>query len=573
MYLLPKPQKIVINQGFLQSKAVDLKGMKGAESICGDPRIQKALEKLPCSEEGAGLEIRVGETEAEGYILIIEESKITIIASEPAGAFYAIQTLRQLFDNGEVPCLLVEDKPGFAYRGFYHDVTRGKVPKVETLKALIDTMAYYKMNSLQLYVEHTFPFKELGDYVEKTGYLTAEEIKELDDYCYENFIEFIPSIATFGHLYELLERQAYRELREIEDFEEDQIFWYERMAHHTIDPTNEKSIEVIKSMLDQYMPLFRTDKFNICCDETFDLKNGKHKDQDTGKLYIDFVKKIIAHLQSKGKKVMMWADILLQHPETIEELPEGVEFLNWKYNEEPAEEPFAKFGSMDCVQIVCPGTSSWSRLVEGIQRGSKNILKLGEYGYKYHAKGMLNTNWGDYGNPCSLELAMHGLVLGAAKSWNEETDNDAYFSDSINYLLYKKEGADTYLALLDEAHDKLSWNKLAQCYSNCIYEKKFTITYPAGEDVISVQRTCKEILEKLDGESWERDDYRQEILIAAEGIMVMAELFAKFAGYGVERYSDTEQWLKKYRAKWVQKNKEYELREIEKMFLTLEHYK
>lgn len=168
---------------------------------------------------------------------------------------------------------------------------------------------------------------------------------------------------------------------------------------------------------------------------------------------------------------------------------------------------------------------------------------------------------------------MHGLVLGAAKSWNEETDNDAYFSDSINYLLYKKEGADTYLALLDEAHDKLSWNKLAQCYSNCIYEKKFTITYPAGEDVISVQRTCKEILEKLDGESWERDDYRQEILIAAEGIMVMAELFAKFAGYGVERYSDTEQWLKKYRAKWVQKNKEYELREIEKMFLTLEHYK
>ena len=52
--------------------------------------------------------------------------------------------------------------------------------------------------------------------------------------------------------------------------------------------------------------------------------------------------------------------------------------------------------------------------------------------------------------------------------------------------------------------------------------------------------------------------------------MVIAELFAKLAGYQVERYSDTKQWLKKYREKWVQKNKESELHEIEKMFLTLE---
>ena len=77
------------------------------------------------------------------------------------------------------------------------------------------------MNSLQLCIEHTFPFREFGDHVEKNGYLTPEEIKELDDYCYENFIEFIPSIATFGHLYELLEQESYRDLRELKDFKEE----------------------------------------------------------------------------------------------------------------------------------------------------------------------------------------------------------------------------------------------------------------------------------------------------------------------------------------------------------------
>jgi len=566
MFLLPKPQKIVINNGYLKKNSVHVKEFKG------DSRILKALKKLPCSESGTELEIRIEGTDSECYALTIDERKIIIIASGEAGAFYAIQTLRQVFDNGKVPCLSIEDRPDFEYRGFYHDVTRGKVPTVETLKSLIDTMAYYKMNSLQLYVEHTFPFKELGDRIEKTGYLTPEEIKELDDYCYENFIEFIPSIPTFGHLYELLQRDEYKGLQAIENFEEDQIFWRSRMQHHTIDPTKEISIEIIKSMLNQYLPLFRTDKFNICCDETFDLHNGKYKDQDTGRLYIEFVKKIIAHVQSQGKTVMMWADILLQHPEMLQELPDGVEFLNWYYDAESKEAQFAAFDKTNYVQIVCPGTSTWSRLVEGVQNETSNILMLGDYGYKYHAKGMLNTNWGDYGNPCCLELAMYGLVLGASKSWNHETDAGAYFTDSINYLLYEKEDALEYVKLLDQSHCKLSfnWNSLCLCYSNCIYEKQFEINYPTKENILEVQDTCKDIIKKLSNEKWERDEFRQEILIAAEGIMVMGELYAKFAGYEIRRCSDTEQWLSKFREKWIQKNKESELCEIEKMFRTLE---
>ena len=563
MYLLPKPQKMELKSGFLQNKTFSVK------NSCTDPRIEKALQKLPCSSDGTLLEIIDRGLDTESYTLEIESHKITLTGDSPAGIFYGIQTVKQLLENGEVPCLTITDFPGFSYRGFYHDVTRGKIPTLETLKALIDQMAYYKMNSLQLYVEHSFQFKEFGAYAEKNGYLTPEEIVELDEYCYENFMEFIPSIATFGHLYELLQQEKYKELQELENFEEDQLYWHQRMAHHTIDPTDPRSIEIIKSMIDQYIPLFRTNKFNICCDETFDLTVGKHKDQDTGRLYIDFVKKIIEHLQSKGKQVMMWADILLQHPETIHELPENVEFLNWNYSGEPKEDQFETFGKLECTQIVCPGTSSWSRLVEGIDEGSRNILKLGEYGYKYHAKGMLNTNWGDYGNPCSIELAMHGMVLGAAISWNEDTAKDAYFTDSINHLLYKNDQAVYYISLLDQLHEKLNWNRLAYCYSNCIYDKKFDIVYPSLEDIQHTQAACQEILTTLQGQTWVLDEYRQEILLAAEGLMVMAELYAKFAGYDIENLADPEKWLEKFRTKWLEKNKESELFRIEDMFTVL----
>lgn len=563
MYLLPKPQKMELHSGFLSNNTFLVK------NSCQDPRIEKALQKLPCREAGTLLEIFDHGKGGEGYRLEIEQEKITITGEGPAGIFYAIQTLRQLLDNKNVPCLTITDFPGFSYRGFYHDVTRGRIPTLETLKGLIDQMAYYKMNSLQLYVEHAFPFKEFGEYAKKNGYLTPEEIMALDEYCYENFIEFIPSIATFGHLYELLQQEQFKDLQELEGFTEDQLYWYQRMAHHTIDPTDPRSIEIIKSMIDQYSPLFRTNKFNICCDETFDLQNGKHKDQDTGRLYIDFVKKIVEHLQSKGKQAMMWADILLQHPETIHELPENVEFLNWAYSAEPGEEQFMTFEKINRSQIVCPGTSSWSRLVEGIDIGSQNILKLAEYGYKYHAKGMLNTNWGDWGHPCSIELSMHGLVLGAAVSWNEDTRKDEYFTDSINYLLYKNGKAVYYLSILDEVNKKIDWNRLACCYSNCIYEKKYDIPFPTIDAVKKAQKECSEILDGLNTQTWILDEYRQEILLAAEGLIVMAELYGKLAGYQLENYSDPEKWLEKFSSKWMEKNKSSELFRIQDMFTVL----
>lgn len=564
MNLLPKPSKIDIKDGFLKNKKICIINQ------CDDCRIEKALAYFDSDSKGVELIVKCGNSDSEGYTLEISENAITINGDSSAGAFYGIQTLKQIFESDTVSCLYIEDKPYMKYRGVYHDVTRGKVPTVETLKKFIDTLAYYKINSLQIYVEHTFPFKELGNRIEKTGYLTPEEIRELDDYCYENFIEFIPSIPTFGHLYELLQREEYKELQAIDDYEEERIFWWMRMRHHTIDPENEKSIELIKSLIDQYMPLFRTDKFNICCDETFDLTAGKHKGKDTGRLYVDFVKKIISYVESKGKKVMMWGDILLQHPECISELPEDIDFLNWCYEAEPEEKSFKTFSEAKGRQIVCPGTGSWSRLVESVEAADSNITKMLDYGYKYNAVGMLNTNWGDFGNPCSIELAMHGLILGAAKSWNINTMVNDEFNNCINALEYKNNEAVKYLYMLDSAHKNLSWNMLAFCYSNLIYKNKVDITYPEKQQIEDAISICKTVMTELSGQKWDREEYRTEMLLVAEGIIVIAELFAKLAGYDMQRISDTDHWLKEYRKTWLKSNKESELSEIEKMFIALE---
>lgn len=559
MNILPKPQKLEILDGALKSKALSIK------NLCKDARIDKALATFEKGND-AELFIECKCGESDGYILDISEEKITISGDSARGVFYGIQTLKQIFENDTVPCLHIEDKPDMALRGFYHDVTRGKVPTVETLKKLIDEIAYYKMNHLQLYIEHAFQFKELGDTVEKYGYLTADEIKELDDYCYENFIEFVPSIPTFGHVYALLEKDEYKHLQCAKDYKPDRIPWMARMGHHTIDPKNPESIEIIKSLIDQTVPLYRTDKFNICCDETFDLKNGKYEGEDTGKLYVDFVKQIIEHVKSHGKKVMMWGDILLEHPETIEELPKDTTFLNWWYMEEPKEETFETFKKAGCTQLVAPGTTTWLGMVERKERATKNIVNFLDMAYKYGVSGMLNTNWGDYGNPCSIELSMHGLILGAAKSWNRQIKADDEFAKAITALCYKNEDALKVIDDLDKVSQILEWNTFIWTYSKITMGTDHNGKLPTEEDIEKAISMCKTIIDKLEGEKWKNDSFREEMLVAAEGYIVIGEIFAKVQGFSRERISDTKAWMKKFRDRWMMANKESELATMEEIF-------
>ena len=556
LHLIPQVKKLEIRDGLFAADAVCYDGP------ALDERVALALTELPCSPDGASLDVVIDGDSGEGYALTIDPAAVRIRADGPAGAFYAIQTLRQIFTHSEIPCLYIEDKPDFPYRGFYHDVTRGKVPTLDTLMALVDEMAYYKLNSLQLYVEHTFPFAEYASVLPHTGYLTAEELQALDAYCRLRFIDFIPSLATFGHLFELLEQEPYRHLRVCgEDTYPNR--WYARMRHHTIDPQSEESLPIIKSLMEQYAPHFTSDYFNICCDETFDLLTCAQQGVDVGRTYVDFVRGIIGIARQMGKKVMMWADILLEYPETIEMLPPDICYLNWDYNAAPDEDKVARFAALGRRQIVCPGTWTWTRLCEDVTVEEQNISRMAEYGYRHGAEGVLNTNWGDWGNPCSLELAMYGLVLGAAKSWAVSTAVDEDYYDAVDHLLYGQTGAVAYLKTLSTLHEKVSYWAFCSEYCRHRYGGEPTWADPICVDPSAVQEVCGRLCATLENETWKNDDYRQEMLSAARGICLMAELSAKGA---VPATVDGAAWLEDYSARWLRKNKESELWRIQEMF-------
>jgi len=143
-----------------------------------------------------------GTRHPQGYELTVTPAGISVVAGAPAGAFYAVQTLRQFLGvrSRALPCLRASDWPDFAARGVMLDVSRDKVPTLQTLFEIVDKLAAWKVNQLQLYTEHTFGYRRHPDVWASASPITGEDVLVLDAYCRERFIELVPNQNTFGHM-------------------------------------------------------------------------------------------------------------------------------------------------------------------------------------------------------------------------------------------------------------------------------------------------------------------------------------------------------------------------------------
>lgn len=475
MILIPKPSSIRLKEDCfvinnltkivldINCKTEDLYTAQKLQSIVTDytgirPSINKAIATA-CKENTIFLKIAHGSK--EGYSLIINDSLIEIIGEDSAGLFYAVQTLSQLIklNKLQLPCCEIKDEPQFKYRGFYHDVTRGKVPTLDTMKELADRAAAYKLNQLQLYIEHTFAFEDMSEIWIGADPLTAEEILILDEYCKKLHIELVPSLSTFGHFYHILTSNSFGHLCELENSIGTPYSWIDRMMHHTLDVSNDESIILVEKMINEFLPLFSSNKFNICCDETFDLGKGKNKELadkvGAGTLYVDFLIKVMDIVRKHDKEISFWGDIILKHPELLDRIPKDVVCLNWNYCKTPNEEDTKTIAASGIPQYVCPGVAGWNTLMNDMDEAYGNIVNMATYGARYGAVGLLNTDWGDYGHINLFANSMPGMILGAACSWNvNEIDRPEDFDRKLSILEYGDESGKLIGLLRDLARQQ-----------------------------------------------------------------------------------------------------------------------
>ena len=362
------------------------------------------------------------------YTLTIDIDGIAITGCDFEGVRDGVQTLRQLIrQNGAVlPVLQIEDAPAYRIRGYYLDATRGRVPTLAWLKQWADKLCLYKYNQLQLYIEHTFAFDGMSETWRGSSPLTPADILEFDQYCANLGIELVPSVSTFGHQYVAMRTQELRELGEFPEDADRPFSFIERMRHHTLNVADDRAFAFSTQLVDSYLQLFRTKRFNICADETFDLGKGQSKQEaqrvGVATLYATYVGKLCEHLSQQGREPMFWGDIAIEMPEILETLPNNVTLLNWQYDPEATDEKIQLVAKAGAKQIVCPAVWGWNALLPRIDDAWNNIARIARYGVDCGAEGMLVTDWGDFGHVNDPRMAVPGMIFGVQYAWNPAGD-------------------------------------------------------------------------------------------------------------------------------------------------------
>jgi hypothetical protein len=362
----------------------------------------------------------------EGYALTIFESGIEISFRETGGLRAATATLRQLLREygRKLPCLKIRDWPDFARRGVMLDISRGRVPKLETLLDLAEKLSDFKINELQLYNEHTFAYKKFKSVWQSWGALTAKEIKILGARCRELGIDLVPNQNSFGHLRYFLEDSRLKKLGEIsEPYEAESKDFLRRPT--TLAPNHPGTLPFLRGLYDELLPNFSSEFFNVGCDETWDLGKSQSKKlceiKGQGRVYFDFLKKIHREVSGRDKAMMFWGDIVLKYPKLISTLPKNVIALNWGYEvNHPFANEAAQFARAKIPFYVCPGTSTWQTLVGRHDNALANLCAAAKAGKKFGAIGFLNTDWGDGGHPQPLAVGWPLFAAGAALAWNSK---------------------------------------------------------------------------------------------------------------------------------------------------------
>ena len=306
----------------------------------------------------------------EGYTLNVNANGVIISANTNAGLFYGWQTVQQIMPAAiyankvqnnvqwQLPYVSIIDKPRFVWRGMMLDVSRHFFSK-EDVKIFIDDMARYKYNRFHWHLTDDqgwrIEIKALpkltsvgawradrkGKWMNITtpainepktygGFYTQEDIKEVVAYAKSKFIEVIPEIDVPGHSMAI--NTAYPELSTTPNYPYqvnagDEFMDWEGMNGHptamidnSLDPSNEKVYEYLDKIMSEVAPLFPFEYIHMGGDENAKnnwekspnvqalMKKEGLKDQMEVQSY--FVRRMQKIINSKGKKMMGWDEIL-----------------------------------------------------------------------------------------------------------------------------------------------------------------------------------------------------------------------------------------------------------------------
>ena len=288
----------------------------------------------------------------EGYELTVAPDSVVVRAPKAAGVFYGVQTLLHLLPprtaaversahrDWAIPCLHIEDRPRFVWRGMSLDVARHFFPK-EFVKRYIDYLAALKINVFHLYLTDDQGWRidikryprltQVGAWRSGTvkhlwdgqpdnqrygGFYTQDDIREIVRYARERFVTVVPGISMPGHSQAAL--ACYPELSSTGGPFEVWTKW--GISKEVMDPGKEEVFRFVEGVLSEVIELFPSPYIHTGGDEVprdrwkaspyaqDRMKKEGLRNEDELQSY--FTKRVEQFLNSKGRQLIGWDEIL-----------------------------------------------------------------------------------------------------------------------------------------------------------------------------------------------------------------------------------------------------------------------
>lgn len=357
--------------------------------------------------------------EKEAYTLTINEKGALIAASCEEGIYRAATSLLQLIkkQKGNICYAQIEDKPQLPHRGYMLDISRSRVPKMETIKYMVDFLSGLKYNEFQLYMEgECFKYSAYPEPTANFDCLTPEDIEELDRYCKERFMDLIPNQNSFGHLTPWLKHEQFKHLGLYEG----------DMNPDTINPLLDESLEFMDNVYGSLLPHFTSQYVNIGLDEAYGLGRFQMeeycKTHDKGEVFMDWLNKLNDLANNKyGKQVQFWSDMIYNHKELYDRIPKNATVLEWGYDlieTQLMTEHCIMFQNAGLNYYVCPSNNTYLSFTGRTDVSNFNIRTAAELAVKYGASGLLLTDWGNGRHPHFHVWSLLHCALAGQYAWN-----------------------------------------------------------------------------------------------------------------------------------------------------------
>lgn len=244
----------------------------------------------------------------EEYTLDFNDDQWTLRAGDAAGAFWAVQTLRQAFADGVVPHFSCVDGPKYPVRGAMLDISRHFFT-VDEIKWFIDLAATYKYNQVHLHlsddqgwrieVENRPLLTELASGTDISGgsggFLTLLEFRELQEYALEQHVVIVPEIDLPGHTHAAL--MAYPEIAP--DNDERVPYTGMKVGFSSVDLTSDASWSFIDDVVASLARNTLGPRIHLGGDEALTLEREE---------YVTFVERLGEVAAEYGKELIMWQE-------------------------------------------------------------------------------------------------------------------------------------------------------------------------------------------------------------------------------------------------------------------------